>query len=154
MWWIIATLILLGIILMFCETLLLPGLGIAGVLSFCSFGGACWYAFTYVSRAAGIWTTVGCCVVLLVLLFFLLRSKTWNRFALKEEIASKVNEEPSRVEPGQQGKALTRLAPMGTAEFGSLTCEVKSHDNTMVAAGTPVEVVRIDDNKVIVKPLN
>ena len=151
MWWIVAALILLGIILMFVETLLIPGVGVAGVLSFCALGASCWYAFTYIGGPAGTWTTVGVCILLVVMLVIILRAKTWKRFELDAAIESKVNEEPEKVAVGQRGTALTRLAPMGTADFDGLSCEVKSHDNRMVAAGTPIEVVRIEDNKVIVK---
>ena len=42
---------------------------------------------------------------------------------------------------------------MGTGRFGDVSCEVKSHDNTMVAAGTPVEVIAIEENRPLVKPI-
>ena len=64
-----------------------------------------------------------------------------------------VNEESSLVKPGDRGVAQTRIAPMGTGRFGGVSCEVKSSDNSMVSAGTPLEVVAVEDNQVIVKPI-
>jgi membrane protein implicated in regulation of membrane protease activity len=88
-----------------------------------------------------------------VMMFFALRAKTWRRFELKTEVTSKMGTESEGVHVGDRGVAYTRLAPMGTGRFGALSCEVKSFDNTMVAAGTPVEVVAIEENKPLVKPL-
>ena len=154
MWWIVVSLLVLGIILMLVEMLLVPGVGVAGFLSLGSLVAACWYAFAEISTAAGWWTLLAAVVVLAVLLFFALNAKTWRRFELKTEVTSRMGTESSQVHVGDRGIAYTRLAPMGTGRFGNVNCEVKSHDNTMVAAGTPVEVVAIEENKPLVKPIN
>ena len=153
MWWIIAALLITGIVLMFVEMLLIPGVGIAGILSLASFGAACWYAFSFIGRAAGIITTIVASIILIILIIIILRGKTWKRFELKTEVDSKVNVETEKVKVGDQGIAQTRLAPMGTGKFGGVYCEVKSVTNAMIAAGTPIEVVETEDNKVIVKPI-
>ena len=153
MWWIVVSLIVLGIILMLVEMLLIPGVGVAGFLSLGSLVAACWYAFADISTAAGWWTLLAAVVVLAVLLFFALRAKTWKRFELRTEVTSRVGTEAEKVHVGDRGIAFTRLAPLGTGRFGEIACEVKSHDNTMVAAGTPVEIVAIEENKPLVKPL-
>ena len=144
MWWIVVTLLVLGVVLMLVEMLLVPGVGIAGFLSLGSLGAGCWYAFTAISSAAGWWTTLAAVLLLGVMIFFALRAKTWRRFELKTEMTSRT---------GDRGVAYTRLAPLGTGRFGALSCEVKSYDNQMVAAGTPLEVVAIEENKPLVKPV-
>ena len=154
MWWIILSLILLGVILMLIELLLIPGVGVAGILSLASIAAACWYAFRFCSTSAGIITTCVAVVILIIMLVVVLREKTWKKFELGTEIKSKVNEEREALKVGDKGKTLTRLAPMGTAEFAQVSVEVKSCDNTMIAPGTDVEIVRIEDNKVIVKQIN
>lgn len=154
MWWIIVSLVLLGILLMAIELLLIPGVGVAGILSIASFIAACWYAFVFCGETAGVITTA---VVILIVVSFtviILRAKTWKRFALNTEISQKTNEDALKLSVGQQGKTLTRLAPMGTAVFGTLETEVKSEDNSMLDSGTEVIITRIEDNKVIVKQLN
>jgi len=43
---------------------------------------------------------------------------------------------------------------MGTARFGEQNCEVKSADNSMIDPQTPLKVVAVEDNKILVKPIN
>lgn len=152
--WIIASLIFLGLVCLLVETLLTPGVGIAGILGLASMAVAGWYAFTYHGSRVG-WIVVLIVLVLVAAaLVFALRAKTWRRFELDTEIRSRVNRENEVLRAGMEGVSLTRLAPMGTVRFDSVECEAKSFDNHMIAAGTPVEICRIEDNKVIVKPSN
>ncbi|MCQ2177116.1 MAG: serine protease [Bacteroidales bacterium] len=152
--WIIAALIFIGILLMLIEMLLVPGVGVAGFLGLSALAGACVYAFLRVSAPAGIVVTVIVMALLLVMLYFILREKTWKRFELNTEIDSKVGQEQSSVTVGSRGFAQTRLAPMGTARFGDVTCEVKSADNSMIAARTLIEVIAVEDNRILVKTIN
>ena len=136
---IIATLIFLGILLMLIELLLIPGVGVAGALSLGSFGAACWYAFTHMSSGAGILVTVICICLLIALLVYALRAKTWKRFETKTVIDAKVNEESATLSVGDKGITTTRLAPMGSARFEKTACEVKSDDNSMISSGVEIE---------------
>ena len=151
---IIASLIFLGILLMLIEMLLIPGVGIAGILGLASLAGSCWYAFTALSTKAGIIVTLIVICLITVMLICILRAKTWKKLELNTEIQSKVNEDSEKVSIGQQGKALTRLAPMGTARFENLTCEVKSSEGNMIDPGTLIEICAIEENKIFVKPIN
>lgn len=151
---IIATLIFIGILLMLVEMLLIPGVGVAGILSLISLIGACFYAFTQIGTAAGLTVTVVVVCLIIAMLMYVLREKTWKRFETDTVIDSKVNEDNTLVKIGDQGVSMTRLAPMGTARFGSNSCEVKSANNSMVDAGVAVEVCSIEDNKILVKPIN
>ena len=150
---IIATLIFVGILLMLIEMLLIPGVGVAGFLSLVSLAASCWYAFKFQSPGAGVLVTIIVICLLAAMLVFILRAKTWKKFETDTIIDAKVNDEGDALSAGMQGTATTRLAPMGSARFGEVSCEVKSDDNSMVAAGTPVEIVRIEDNKIFVKPI-
>ena len=153
MWWITAALIFAGILFMLVELLLVPGVGIGGLLSLASLGAACWYTFVYLGQGAG-WAVLVTVLILVVAATCLaLRAKTWRKFELTTEVTSKVNDESASLHPSDRGIAQTRLAPMGTGRFGDIVCEVKSADNSLIAAGTPLEIVKIEDNQVIVKTL-
>ena len=154
MWWIALALVIAGILLMFVEFLLVPGVGVAGVFSLLSLGAACWYTFYCIGYSAGWWVTSVVLALLLVFLFIILRTKTWKKLELNTDVTSKVNTASSQLHVGDNGVTLTRLAPIGTGRFGTLCCEVKSSDSSMIASGTPVEVVQIIDNQVLVKPIN
>lgn len=149
----IITLIFVGLVLIFAEILLIPGVGIAGVLGLLSMGGSCFYAFSEFGTTTGIIVSVVNAVLIVALTIWVLRAKTWKRMSLETNIDSKaVSSESSMISVGDQGKTLTRLAPMGSARFGNYVIEVKALEG-MLDPDVLVEVVLIEDNKIYVKPL-
>jgi membrane-bound ClpP family serine protease len=147
----IITLILVGLVLIFAEILLVPGVGIAGILGLLSLGGSCFYAFTQLGTTAGTIVTAVNVVVLVAFTIWILRAKTWRRMALQTEIQSKaVPTESSVLSVGDKGKTITRLAPMGTVRFGELVVEVKALEG-MIDPDVDVQVVLIEDNKIYVE---
>ncbi len=149
----IITLILVGLILIFAEILLIPGVGIAGVLGLLSLGGSCFYAFTQLGTTAGAIVTAVNVVLVVALTVWVLRAKTWKRLTLETNIESKaVPSESAVVSVGDVGKTVTRLAPMGTVRFGQNAVEVKALEG-LIDPDTDVEVVLIEDNRIYVKPL-
>lgn len=153
MWWITVGLVLIGIILMLVEMLLVPGVGVAGIFSLAVLFSACWYSFDCIGYSEGWWVTAFVLVMLVVMAAVILRKRTWRRFELRTEVNSRVNEESAMVHVGDRGIAQTRLAPIGTGRFGAVSCEVKSSDNSMVGAGTAIEVVAVENNQVLVKTI-
>ena len=150
----IITLILVGLVLIFAEILLIPGVGVAGVLGLLSMGGSCFYAFHEFGNTAGAIVTAVVAVLIVALTIWVLRAKTWKRMSLETNIDSKaVSSDASTIAVGDRGKTLTRLAPMGSARFGDYVVEVKALEG-MLDPGVDVEVVLIEDNRIIIKPLN
>ena len=147
----VITLILVGIILIFIEILLIPGVGVAGVLGLLSMGGSCFYAFHEFGLTTGIIVAVVNAVLIIGLAMYVLRAKTWKRMSLETSIDSKAVE-TSVLAVGDRGKTLTRLAPMGSARFGDFVVEVKAVEG-MLDPNIEVEVVLIEDNRIYVKPL-
>ena len=149
----IITLIFVGLVLIFAEILLVPGVGIAGVLGLLSMGGSCFYAFYEFGNTVGAIVTAVVAVLIVALTIWVLRAKTWKRMSLETNIDSKaVPSEASIIAVGDRGKTLTRLAPMGSARFGDYVIEVKSLEG-MLDPGIDVEVVLIEDNRITVRPL-
>ena len=151
---IIVSLIIFGILALLAEFLLIPGVGICGILGLGSIIYSAVYAFQVLGTAAG--TIIVAVDVLIVALavVFMLREKTWKKFELKEEITSAVEDNSVHLHVGQRGRSITRLAPMGTVAFQNVTCEAKSSDNTLIDPSTDVEVMKLEDNQVYVKPIN
>lgn len=150
----IAVLILVGLVLIFAEILLIPGIGIAGVLGLLSMGGSCFYAFHELGTNAGIIVTVINATLIVGLTIWVLRAKTWKRFTLDTNIDSKaLSIDEDRIAIGDRGKTVTRLAPMGTARFENETYEVKALEG-MIDPGVAIEIVLIEDNKIYVQPVN
>ena len=149
----IITLILVGLVLIFAEILLIPGVGVAGVLGLLSMGGSCFYAFYEFGNTVGAIVTAVVAVLIVALTIWVLRAKTWKMMSLETNIDSKaVPSEASIIAVGDRGKTLTRLAPMGSARFGDYVIEVKSLEG-MLDPGIDVEVVLIEDNRITVRPL-
>lgn len=147
----IISLILVGLILLLAEILIIPGVGVAGILGILSVAGSCYYAFYEFGNLTGGIVTGVSALLLVILSFYVLRSKTWKRMSLETSIDSKaVSEESSIVSVGDCGKTLTRLAPMGTARFGDNVVEVKALEG-MVDPGADVEIVMIEDNRIYVR---
>ncbi len=147
----IITLILVGPVLMFAEIMLVPGVGIAGILGLLSMGGSCFYAFSEMGNTVGGIVTAVNVILLVVMLVYVLRAKTWKKMSLETNIDSKAVDNVT-VALGDKGKTVTRLAPMGSARFGNYIVEVKALEG-MMDPEIPVEVVLIEDNKIYVKAL-
>lgn len=150
----ITLLIFLGLLLFIAELVLLPGLTLAALGSFCCLVGAVTWAFVAGGTAAG-FITLGIVVVLLIILTALfLRPRTWNRFTLKTNIESRVQplEIETQVEVGVQGTTLTRLAPMGKVQIGGRTFEAKSLDS-YIDPRRQVTVIGYDNASIVVRPV-
>ncbi|MEW6220654.1 MAG: NfeD family protein, partial [Thermodesulfobacteriota bacterium] len=59
--------------------------------------------------------------------------------------------EVARVRVGDRGRAATTLRPAGKMQLGHDLIDVVS-EGELVAPGTPVAVLRIDGNRIIVRP--
>jgi membrane-bound ClpP family serine protease len=148
----IITLILVGLVLMFAEILLVPGVGVAGILGLISMGGSCFCAFHQYGNTVGAIVTAVNVLLLIALIIWVLRAKTWKRMTLETNIDSKaVSSEAAVLAVGDRGKTLTRLAPMGQAVIWGESTEVKALEG-MIDSNVEVVVVMIDDNKIYVKP--
>lgn len=150
----IITLILVGLVLMFAEILIIPGVGVAGILGLLSLGGSCFYAFYEFGNTVGAIVTGVNVLLLVALAVWILRAKTWKRMSLETNIDSKaVSDNSSVLAVGDRGRTLTRIAPMGSARFGDFVVEVKAVEG-MLDPNIDVEIVLIEDNKIYVKPLS
>lgn len=151
---IIISLVLVGILMMLIEFLLTPGMGFAGIVGLASFVGACVYAFMKAGTQTGTIVTAVVAVIVIILFVWMLRGKSWKKLEQKEQIDVKTNTEVEKVAVGDKGITLSRLVPIGKVKFDKVTCEVHNADGTFVDPGVQVEVVAIEDNEVIVKPIN
>jgi membrane-bound ClpP family serine protease len=145
----VITLIILGLLLLFAEILIIPGVGIAGILGLLSMGGSCVYAFMEIGQTTGIIVTAVNAVLIVMLTIWVLRAKTWQRLALNTNIDAKAVVPEVNVVPGMKGVSVTRLAPMGMARFGDLRLEVTAREG-VIDPGVEVEVVEVDGIKVYV----
>ena len=148
----IIALILFGVLFLVAELVFLPGVSVGGILSLICFGSSIYMAFHELGTEAGITATLVCLVLAAAATVLSLRSKTWQRFSLRQKIASSSMPAPAEenIRPGDRGVTLSRLAPAGKIEIQGRIYEARSPDS-YVDPRTPVEVVGFENFTIIVK---
>lgn len=148
----IISLIIIGLLLLFAEILLIPGVGIAGILGLVSLGGSCFYAFNQMGGTVGAIVTAVNVALVVGLSIYVLRAKTWKRLSLDTNIDSKAVADTG-LAVGDRGVTVSRLAPMGSARFDTELIEVKALEG-FVDPEVEVEIVLMEDGKIYVKPVS
>lgn len=146
----IITLIILGLLLIFAEILIIPGVGVAGILGLLMMGGSCGYAFWEFGNMTGAIVTGVNALLLVILTIWILRAKTWRKLTLDTNINAKTNVLEVDLNVGDEGITVTRLAPMGTAVFNGVSVEVTAFTG-IIDSGTQVRVFAMEGNKVYVE---
>lgn len=149
----IILLILLGIVLFLIEFLLIPGITIAGIGGAILMIAGIILAYHHHGTAAGNYILIGTAVLAFITIYFVLKTKTWNRIMLKTTIDGKVNvveKEFPNVKVGDVGETVTRLNPMGKVMVNGEYFEGKSEDK-FIDQRSKIEVIKVLSNKIIVK---
>jgi membrane-bound ClpP family serine protease len=150
---IILLLIALGIILLLLEFAVIPGSTIAGVAGIVVLVYSVYLAFIRYGTWAGIITVVILITLIPILFIKFLKSKAGKKMQLDSKITAVVDVlEKERFKIGDQGKAISRLAPIGKVEINNHIVEGKSTGD-FIDEGVTVEVVSLQDNKLIVKQI-
>lgn len=149
--------LLITLLFLFCALLLavelfiLPGTTIAGIAAGCCLVAANYIVFDRFGLTVGVWVLAASLIACCLIGYWMLRSKTLEKYSLHKSIDSTAaTPEQRSVKPGDEGVAVTRLALIGNAEIGGKTVEVKSASG-FLDEGTPVVVVRVDEAQVTVK---
>jgi len=150
----IILLIILGIVLLWVEFLVVPGITIAGIGGVLLIVTGIYLSYDIYGLSAGNYVLLGSVLFMFVSVYFSLKSKTWRRTMLESKLEGKVNTfDPDIVKPGDTGKTATRLAPIGKVEVNGVYYDAKSTDN-IINADTDITVVKVLSDKIIVKPTN
>jgi membrane-bound ClpP family serine protease len=151
---VIILLILLGILLFLVEFLLVPGITVAGIAGGILVIGGVIMGYHHHGSVTGNFILLGTVVFSVGAIYFALKSKTWRGIMLNSDISSKVDlitPEDGKVEAGDVGETITRLNPMGKVQVNGEFYEGKSLD-ALIDEKTKIEVIRVEHNKLIVKP--
>ncbi|MEO5569779.1 MAG: NfeD family protein [Bacteroidia bacterium] len=146
----IVLLILIGIVLIVLEILILPGLisGIIGGILIVT--GIAWMYKTQGS-IIGNYTALSTAALTLAAIIYSLKSKAWQRFGLKDSLKGKTNEvDQFDLKEGDEGIAVSALRPMGTVMVSEKRIEAQTNGE-LIQANTPVTILKILTNKIIVK---
>ncbi len=151
-WLIVLSLIVVGIIFLLLEILVVPGATVVGLFGLALVIAGIVVSFNQYGVTTGVMTLAGTLVASLVAIAFALRSNTWKRAMHSSALEGRVNVvDAEKVAKGDEGIAITRLNPMGKALIKDEYYEVRSLDN-LIAENTPIIVIKVEGNKIIVKP--
>ena len=152
-WLLIIGIVVIGVLFILAEVLFVPG-GILGIVGALLLIYAIYLPYGEGFTIAAHINTAAIVLVLAASLFASVKSGTWNRMALKADISSKARDNFStNIKVGDRGVSISRLTPIGKARFGNSYIEVKSYTG-FVDQHTKIEVIDIEKDKVIVKPIN
>ena len=150
--------LLITLLFLFCALLLaielfiLPGTSIAGIAAGCCLVGANYLVFDRFGIMVGLWVLAASLVCCCLLGWWMLRSKTLEKYSLHKSIDSTAaTPEQLSVKPGDEGVATTRLALIGNAEINGQVMEVRSVGG-FIDERTPITVERIADGVILVSP--
>jgi membrane-bound ClpP family serine protease len=148
---IIIFLILIGISLILLEFLVLPGTIIAAVGGFLLLGSGIYLSYSSYGIIYGHISVVAVLISLIISFIIVLRSKTWKKIMLKTEITGVTNTyEKEKINVGDKGITISRLAPMGKVEVNGVVVEAKSI-NDFIDQNKEITVVKVEQDKLIVK---
>ncbi|MFV0366195.1 MAG: hypothetical protein ACK5JS_06805 [Mangrovibacterium sp.] len=147
----ILALIILGIILLFIEFAVIPGITIAGIGGIILFILSISLSFKHFGALAGVLTTLVVLIVAPILVQKFFKSKAGKKLLLETEIDAKVDTIHD-ISIGDEGITVGRLAPVGKAKFGNQILESKSISG-FVDANVKIKVIEISKTQIIVEPL-
>lgn len=148
----IILLIFFGLLFLVAELVLLPGVSVGAILALLSYGGAIYISFKDFGPVTGGVVIAAILLLSLIATIISLRTKTWERFSLRQKITSSSMPEPVQegVKIGDTGTTLSRLAPMGKVEIDGRIFEAKSLGDYVDPRQT-VEVVGFENFNIVVK---
>lgn len=147
-------LIIIGIVLILLEFLVIPGTTIAAVSGFLLIGSAVYLTYTNFGTSTGHIVLFSSVTLMVVAVVFSLRSKTWKSAMLNKNVEGVANTyEMDKIKVGDIGKTISRLAPMGRVMVNDSVFEAKTLSE-FVDQSTEIEIIKIKQNIIIVKPLN
>ena len=146
-------LILIGLFLLVLELFVLPGISLAAIGAVCFIIGGIVTAYTTLGTFGGNITLIFSIVSVIVTIYFSLKPGTWNKMTLHTHIDSKAQDTVaiSMIKPGDPGKAISRLAPIGNVLIKDHIFEAQSTGD-FIDPGTEIEVLKIESSKIIIKP--
>lgn len=150
-WFILLSLLSIGLILILTEIIFVPGTTIIGVLGLTFTGAGIFYSFLKFDSTLA-WVIFGFAfLVNFIALFYGFKSGVWDKFALKESMTSRsFDGRLLGLEVGMEGKAVSDIKPIGKAEFLEKIYEVKS-DSGFISVGSIIFITKLEDNRIIIK---
>jgi len=155
--WIAMLIFAIGVVLLIAEIFLIPGTGIAFVLSIVCIGAGVVLSFDNITT--GIWVFAIALLATIVITYFsfkyIMKTSFWKeRIVLnpdyKDEKGYKAGTRDYTEFMGRTGLTLTPLRPVGRAQFDDEKLEVIS-EGEFIQKDVKVEIIQIEGNRIVVR---
>ncbi|WP_020527411.1 NfeD family protein [Flexithrix dorotheae] len=149
-WVTVLSLVSFGLLLLILELIFIPGTTVVGLIGLISLGFGVYFGYDYFGSAVGSAILGGSSLIFFTGVYISFRTGVWGKFALKNILSSKVNEDEEPLVIGDVGVAISALRPSGKAEFKNIIREVSSQGN-YIDVGQKIRVIRVVGKKVLVE---
>ncbi len=149
----ISFVLFLGIVFIFLEIFVIPGTTFFGIMGGIAVVLAVIFSYKLLGTNYGHLSIIIGFAVFMIFFFAGKKLMKEGDFSLQKELSGKVNEFEANVKVGDIGKSFTDIKPNGKAFFNDEKMEVFSNGNYIVK-DQDIQVIKINQNKIIVKPLN
>jgi membrane-bound ClpP family serine protease len=151
--WVIAALIISGIILLIIEVIFIPGTTVVGLLGLIFLIAGVSFSYSQYGSETGFYVLLLSLSAFVFALYWSFRKGAWKKFSLNKSIESRVNEGMTEsLKPGAEGVAVSALRPAGSAEFDGKILEVTTHGDYL-AAGSRIRIVQVRGQLIVVEPV-
>ena len=150
-WSVIIPLIVLGLLLVLLEIFVLPNF-VAGIVGGILVVFGVYQSYASYGATAGHITLLITIVVFAIAMFAFFKSGTWKKVALSDVIDGKMNTIDADLKPGDTGKSISRLAPMGKALINNEYYEVATNGE-FVDENQDITVFKIEGNRIFVRKI-
>ena len=152
-WIIVISLLIIGLILILIEIIFIPGTTVFGIIGTICFLLSNYYAFNEFGNQVGLIVSILSGSTLLVVIIYMLKSKTWEKLSLNKINTAKFNKGKTKLlKIGDQGITTSSLKPYGKGIFSGKVYEIKTNAN-YIKEQKKIKIIDILHNKIIVEKL-
>jgi membrane-bound ClpP family serine protease len=148
---VLASLLLIGLVLVLAEILFVPGTTIVGIFGIIVSIAGVYYAFVSFEPMIAWWITALTLLLNLGAIIYGFSSGIWKRFSLKSSMeGGAFDGRTDGLHIGMIGTASSDLKPIGKAVFDEKIYEVNS-TNGFIPVESVITIVKIENNKILVR---
>lgn len=153
-WITVIILIGIGLVLIIVELIFVPGTTVVGILGFILAVIGIWIGYAALGTLTGHIILGTSVVVSGIAFFYSFKNDVWSKFALNDQINSRVNDEYQHaLEVGEIGVTVSALRPQGTALFNERRHEVQSQGE-FITPNKQIRIIKLNNNKITVEEVS
>lgn len=153
-WIIVISLLILGSALIATEVLFIPGTTIVGIIGFCTSVYGIYCGYDLLGTDTGHILLLTTLILNSLCIYLAVKFKVWEIFSLKKETLGSIENSNTgnTLAINDKGITISDLRPMGSAEINNEIYEVSTYGE-FVDSKTSIQIVAIENKKIIVQPL-